>query len=447
MLVRYFSRFGDSGKAVFSLFTASIVLNLGFGIMIPFIPTFALQLGASVTIIGFIIAAFTVGRAMIASSAGAYSDKIGRKRVMLFGTLVYALSTASMALVNSWQALMALRLLEGIAVGIVWPTAQAHLIDIVPSDKIGEATGVYTTTFSLGFFLGPLLGSTAYYTVIIFGGDKFQAIRAPFYLTGFLALCAALLIYKTIHDAEVVDKSTDKSYPKADVLASQVKRSGIANPRSEYQKYYIIAFLNGVGIGFIIPIFTIFFIEVHNFDEGMVGLILGISGGIMSVMAAPSGFLADKYGRKPLMLLSVPLMVTGTILLGFAGSIVMAASFFWIRSIGNGIYMPSFRSLQADVVLPVERGAIFGRTQTWFNIGAVFGPIIGTYVYEQMINRRFSLLGGKITFIGEATPFILTGLLQLLMLIVVLQLQFPKKDTAFKLEYHDTKEFKPVTSK
>lgn len=145
----------------------------------------------------------------------------------------------------------------------------------------------------------------------------------------------------------------------------------------------------------------------------------------MTILSGPSGFLADKFGRRPLMFIGMPLMIVGTFLLGFATSLLIAATFFWIRSIGMGLYMPSFRSLQADIVLPHERGAIFGKTQTWFNIGAVIGPLIGTYIYELQGGNEYSF--GSLSFIGEATPFFLTGMFHFFQLLVIFQLNFPKK--------------------
>jgi MFS family permease len=178
-----------------------------------------------------------------------------------------------------------------------------------------------------------------------------------------------------------------------------------------------------MAIGFIIPIFALFFIDVHGFNEGLIGVIIGISGGIMTLFSGPSGYLADRWGRRPLMIAGLPLMVFGTILLGLATTLFSAALIFWIRSVGMGLYMPSFRSLQADVVLPHERGAIFGKTQTWFNIGAVFGPIIGTFIYELMSGKIIEF--GWMSFAGEAVPFFLTGFFHVLMMIVVFRLRFP----------------------
>ncbi len=417
----YFDRFEETKNEVMILVGTSLILNFGFGVLIPFIPLYAQDLGASVGTVGVIIAGFTMGRAIMASLAGWYSDKVGRKQVMVWGTLLYCITTASMAFAPNWQSLFLLRLFEGGAVGIVWPTAMAYLVDIVPRERVGEATGIYTTSFALGFFVGPLLGSGAFYLTKKSGGTEFQALQSTFFVTASLALFALIVIVLKINDfdPEYYDRKEQKL--RNPMLRLKTK---LENPQSEYKKYYAMTFFNGLGIGFIIPIFSIFFVDVHDFSEELVGLIFGISGGITAVMSGPSGALGDKIGRKPLMILGIPIMVLNTALLGFASTFFVAAGFFWVRAIGLGLFLPNFRALQADIVLPKERGTIFGRVQTFFNIGAIIGPISGSYLYEYMEGKSVNILGNE--FIGEATPFVFTALFQSVMLYLVFLLRYPK---------------------
>ncbi|MCE7736481.1 MAG: MFS transporter [Candidatus Heimdallarchaeota archaeon] len=422
-ILGYFDRYGDTKNEVIILVGTSLVLNFGFGVLIPFMPLYARDLGATIGIIGIIIAAFTIGRAVMSSVAGAYSDRIGRRKVMIWGTALYGVSTFAMAFSPNWETLLILRVVEGAAVGIVWPTAMAYLVDIVPRDKVGEATGMYTTSFALGFFVGPMLGSGAFWVTKQFGASDLDALRSTFYVTAFMALIAFIVITLKIRDfdPEYYDK---KEQISTDI--TKVVKQKLDDPRSEYRKYYTMAFFNGVGIGFIIPIFTIFFVDVHNFDEALVGLILGISGGIMALMSVPSGAMGDRIGRRSPMLIGLPIMVFFTGILGFASTVLMAAGFFWIRAIGNGLFMPNFRALQADVVLPKERGTVFGRVQTFFNIGAIFGPIAGSYLYQFMEGKRIII--GDYSFIGEASPFFLTGVFQSVMFIIVFKLRYPRSE-------------------
>lgn len=423
----YFDRFGETKTEVVILILVALSLNFGFGILIPFMPIYAENLGASITMIGVIVAAFTAGRAVAANYAGDYSDRIGRKRVMTFGTALYGIATGLMAFVPSWQSLFFLRIVEGASVGIVQPTAQAYIVDVVPKDKVGEASGLYSTTFSVGFFIGPILGSVSYWTSQQFGLSDANALRSIFLVTAFFAFVGYLIVQMRIEDFdpeyyENIQKELDKLTPQKEEI-NAVK----PDLNSEYNKYYFTSFLMGVGIGFIIPIFTLYYIDVFGATATLAGIIVGVSGGINAVISVPAGYWGDRYGRKGIMLFAFPIMVLATAILGLAPTIYVAVILLFLRSIGQSMFIPNFRGLQADVVLAKERGKVFGRTQTAFNFGAVMGPIVGAYLYDIMKGRVFEIAGFK--FVGEGVPFVLTAIFQFSLLYFVLKFYYPVRSS------------------
>ncbi len=428
----YFERYGKNASSLLALLAVSITLNIGFGVIIPFIPTFGLKIGATAVEIGYIISGFMVGRMISAPNAGALSDIIGRRKVMLFGTLLYAFVTFAMAFSNNWVMFLLFRIIEGMAVGAVWPTAQAHLIDIVPKERVGEATGLYAASFSLGFFVGPLLGSGAYYFSIYLGHDKDFAIVSPFFTTGILGLLAFIGLFLFVHNVpEFAQQARSLSKMNKEERDAELATSyGIYgkhfNYSLEYKKFYSISLINGIGVGIIIPIFVIYFVDKLGYDEGMIGVVIGVGGAISMFLNPLGGVLADKIGRKPVMYAGLILMATGTFLLGFVTSLIFASILFWMRMSGFGFFFPGLRSQQADAIRPVERGKIFGRIQLMFNTGGLVGPILGTWLYQHYENEQLRFLDTP--FQGGAVPFAVTGLILFSMLILVRTLHAPRVD-------------------
>ncbi len=426
----YFGRYGENASSLVALLAVSVTLNIGFGVIVPFIPTFGLKIGASAVEIGYIISGFMVGRMLSAPNAGALSDVIGRRKVMLFGTLLYAFVTIAMAFSNNWVMLLLFRVIEGMAVGAVWPTAQAHLIDIVPKDKVGEATGLYAASFSLGFFVGPLLGSATYYLSIYLGYDKEFAIVSPFFTTGILGLLAFAGLFLFVHNVpEFEQQARSLSEMSQEEKDAQLATSyGIYgehfNYSLEYKKFYSISLINGIGVGIIIPIFVIYFVDKLGYDEGMIGIVIGVGGAISMFLNPLGGVMADRVGRKPIMYVGLLLMATGTFFLGFVTSLILASVLFWLRMSGFGFFFPGLRSQQADVIRPIERGKIFGRIQFAFNTGGLVGPILGTWLYQHFENDTFRFL--DTVFQGGAVPFAVTGLILYSMLLLVWTLHAPQ---------------------
>src|SRR5574337_573634 len=144
----------------------------------PVLPRFAQDLGAAPELIGLIVAASTITGVFIKLPAGALSDVLGRKRMMLLGCLFFAAPPFLYPFVHSPGTLLALRFLHGVATAIFSPVASAFVADLSMSGR-GERLGWFAGAGDLGSTLGPVLGGLllfytasyplAYLTVGVFG--------------------------------------------------------------------------------------------------------------------------------------------------------------------------------------------------------------------------------------------------------------------------------------
>src|SRR2546422_11228733 len=123
----------------------------------PVLPRFAQDLGAAPELIGIIVAASTVTGVLIKLPAGALSDVLGRKRMMLLGCLFFAGPPFLYPFVESPGALLALRFLHGFATAIFSPVASAFVADLFQRDR-GEKLGWFASANDLGATVGPLAG-------------------------------------------------------------------------------------------------------------------------------------------------------------------------------------------------------------------------------------------------------------------------------------------------
>ena len=162
----------------------------------------------------------------------------------------------------------------------------------------------------------------------------------------------------------------------------------------------IVLFLDGMGVGLVIPVMPELIIEISSYSNSEAARISGyllFAFAIMQFVAAPIlGGLSDRYGRRPVLLLA---------LLGFSlNYFVMAGAttLFWlfIARIISGVFgatYPTANACVSDISSPVERARNFGLAGAAFGIGFIFGPAMG------------GLLGG----FSVRLPFIVAGLLML----------------------------------
>jgi len=139
-------------------FIAVSVAMMGMGIISPIMPLYIRSFGAGGTAVGAVFAAFSVSRLLLGPVAGALSDRVGRKRLIVWGLGAYAVvSVLYVVAQNLWQ-LGIFRLLHGVGSILVTPIAQAYVGDLTPVGREGRITNIFYASMFAGMALGPLLG-------------------------------------------------------------------------------------------------------------------------------------------------------------------------------------------------------------------------------------------------------------------------------------------------
>src|SRR5512147_218405 len=141
----------------FLIFLTVFIDLIGFGIVLPLLPSYAASFQVSDTAIGFLVASFSLMQFLLAQWWGRLSDRIGRRPVLLIGLLGSALSYLLFGLAGSFAVLLVSRLVAG-GMGATVNVAQAYLADITPLEQRPRAMGLIGAAFGLGFVVGPALG-------------------------------------------------------------------------------------------------------------------------------------------------------------------------------------------------------------------------------------------------------------------------------------------------
>src|SRR5919106_853399 len=137
----------------------TIFVNLvGFGIIIPLLPFYAETFGASPFVIGLLFASFSVSQLVSAPLLGEWSDRWGRRPVLILSLIGTAVSFAMLAVAGSLVMLFAARIVDGLSGGNI-TTARAYIADVSTEQDRAKAYGILGAAFGLGFIIGPALGA------------------------------------------------------------------------------------------------------------------------------------------------------------------------------------------------------------------------------------------------------------------------------------------------
>jgi len=382
------------------LLFASQIVNIGFGLLAIFITLLADEINLRPLEIGIIISIFMVARAISSGIVPQISDVVGRRIILIISLFLYAISTIMLGFSRDFLSLFILRIIEGAATGAVFPTAEALLVDSVPSSERGAWMGKYFTTFSLGFVIGPALGGVLFTIGLeVFQLDTLTSFMLPFAFTGLLGFTSMISIIFFVHDIIKTPKSS--SEPTKNVQSS--------HHVPFLRQFLVIGVLTGFSIGLIIPIFTLHATNAFGLTEGNIGLIFTISGSTALLVNYPAGRLSDRLAnRMSIVVIGMFFAGLGFIGVGFSTSLLFIILAFIFRSMSYQAFVPAYRAFQADKIPPMIRGKIMGRIQSAFNVGAVGGPLVGAAIYELVSDSNFSIIG--YTFLGGGIPFVVAGL-------------------------------------
>ncbi|MBU7042576.1 MAG: MFS transporter [Theionarchaea archaeon] len=368
-------------KNYLELCFAVLVSMIGFGLIIPLLPIYGREMGASGFYLGLLTSLFAITRAMTSFPGGFLADKIGRKKLIAGGLFVYTVVMFLFGISTNLYHLFILRACQGAASGIVWPVAATMVADIVEPEDRGKAMGFFTMMWDGGIAIGPVLGG---FLTVAF------SIAVPFFVCSAFALISALLIVWRVEETLSQEDRTMKSSPSLLLSVDRFSLLGIS----------ITGFAMAFALGLVHPLISLFGDEVLGLNEAAIGLIFGVMGVTRFLVKAPSGVVADRIGRKIVALGGFLVNGIFTVAITLSQGLVSMLFFTVIRAIGLGMTMPSINALVTSLTSKENRGKVMGIYSTARNGGLIVGPLLGAIVFDAVSKQSPFYLCGAVVFLG-----------------------------------------------
>jgi len=375
-------------RGILVLGAVQLIGSIAFALPMSYFPNYVISLGASVASLGLFISSFMVSSAIMSPRMGALSDREGRKKMMVFGLIGDVIFGTLTGLVPSWHWLLLVRVIDGAVTSAAMLSAEALLIDTVPPTQRGEASGFVMAMGMVGRNIGPVFGGVIQWYSLSIGLSVLNSYRIPYFVDSALAFVALVLVVLLIEEPKVEGRQRE--------MRLEAARNAAKVPLSTSFKVLLIySFINGLGVGFIMPISVLFYNDKFGIDPLQIGTIISISGFV--------GLFAIAAGNVVSRLCGFALPLTA--------DVTQAAGVMSVRSLGFSVSMPALRALRADITPPEARGRFFGMFMTAWTAGDIVGPIMGSFLYD--LYRFSSFEVGGFTLPGYGIPFFLNAVLGL----------------------------------
>jgi DHA1 family multidrug resistance protein-like MFS transporter len=306
---------------------------------------------------------------------GRFSDKKGRKPIIIAGLLAYALVSMAFILANNVEALIAIRFLQGIASAMIMPATQAYIGDITPAGREGTTMGLFNMSMFTGLSIGPLIGGVI--------NDRFS-LDTSFACMGFLAFAGFLLCYFLLPPTR----------------SEKVVGSGKASTDWKWLLYdrdvagmFLFRMAYAACIGVLWSFLPILADTEFSLSSSSIGGLVTLGVFFSGLMHLPMGFLADRLNRNMM-------VVTGGLIISFAILSFQWADSFWDLVMGNVLF-----GLVGGVAMPALMALAVLKGGTTDAMGSVMSLMSMSHSLGMLTGALFAGLMMDVFQLRHAFPF------------------------------------------
>ena len=353
---------------------------LGFGLVIPFLPGFARQLGASDLVAAMTGAVYSLMQFLLVPLWGRLSDRIGRRPVLLVSIGATAAGMLFLGFANTLALVFAARLWTGAATANI-AVAQAYIADVTPPEERARGMGLIGMAFGMGFIFGPFVGGMLARVPVMGRPGALPALVAA-------GLSSINLIFAAVALPESLPRErrgivTGHRRLPLDLAGT---RQALAHPdigRALGINFLLVFWFAGME-----QTFRLFTEDAFSLSVAQTGEFLGLVGVVAAVVQGGLiGRLSRRFGEVHLLVAGLVIQTVGFAMLGIAPRVSWAprgalAGACVLIAAGSGLVSPSVSSYVSRRSRADTQGVMLGTLQSFSALARALGPAAGGLLYQ-----------------------------------------------------------------
>lgn len=352
-----------------------LCFGFSYSLMIPIIPLYFNSIGISTSIIGVVMSAYGLAKALIQIPLGLFVNKIGDKLLLIISFGLMAVVPFLYTITDNSIIASGIYILQGAILGMSAPATFALLARSLDEKKRGQCTGYASAVFTLSGSIASIIG----------GGivTKLNNYNLVFYMSSIGVILTIIFIFIKLKKAEV-NESVKKKKRSIKLSINEIIKT-IKEEKLAIKIFVlgIIALLGDFIYGCIVSMFPFYGQDVLGRTAFYTSVIISVYLFVFGIFAPIGGWCSDKIGIKKQLLISFIIMNVSLAILSFTKAIVIFTITITMYFLGatflNAALQNSLLKFGEDKKV---EGIVFGFVGACEALGYAIGPIIASYVYN-----------------------------------------------------------------
>lgn len=341
-----------SRASLISLSLSMLLASLGTSIANVGLPSLARAFDASFHAVQWVVLAYLLAITAVIVSAGRLGDRLGRRRLLLAGLLLFTLACGLCGMAPTLGWLVAARILQGLGAAVMMAMALGMVGDTVSKARTGRAMGLLGTMSAVGTAMGPSVGGVL---LSVWGWRAIFLVGMP------LGLVAAALAYRCLPvDRAYAPSSAGSGFWSA--LKAPALRVGL-----------IMSALVAAVIMATFVVGPFYLSRGLGLEPKWMGLAMAVGPCVAAFTGVPAGRLTDRLGSQRMTLAGLGVLACGAVLLSLVSGLIAYLTSLVILTAGYSLFQAANNTAVMSDVEGSRRGTVSGLLNLSRNLGLTFG--------------------------------------------------------------------------
>lgn len=387
MIQRVRAIYGEYPDRFWVLAGARFIDNIGRTLVFPFFALYVThKFNVGMAEAGLLLAVFSVASFAGNMIGGGLTDRFGRRRMIIFGLIISAMSSISMGLVNDLNLFFVLAAFVGVLSDIAGPAQTAMVADLLPEPKRAEGFGAMRVAGNLSWIIGPTIG----------GLLATHSYLLLFILDAILSLITAAIVYRSIPETMPVRSDT------TEVESLQQTFRGYTRVLADrvFLAFLAIAVIMNLVYIQLYSTFSVYLRDARGIGPQGYGLLMTLNA---SLVVLTQFWVSRRTRRRPPMLmmaLGTCFYLVGFTLFGVVWSYPLFVAAMMLVTIGEMIVMPVSQAVAAQFAPDVMRGRYLAAFGLAWAVPSAVGPWAAGLILDRYNPALVWYLGGGLSAIA-----------------------------------------------